>query len=188
MINKPNGYDETDAIQGGERPKLPAGKYICTITHAAKGTTRQGQPKLLIAFDVDEGEYAGFFMREYARTHTFDPQASWPGAAALHQRVDDDPYSVGRLKSLLNAIEKSNPGFKLKWPLDEKTLIGNRVGVIFRDEEAESLKGNIYIRSTIFTVLPIDQLDDVSVPELKTLAKPQQGAYNAPISDESIPF
>lgn len=96
-MKKPAGYDEAQAFTG-ESVALPPGLYVCKIIMAIE-ENRQGKSVLAIAYDIAEGEYAGFYQKRYdANT---DPNKKWP---AIH-RQNTEGNSLPFFKGLMTSIE-----------------------------------------------------------------------------------
>ena len=73
------GYDEAKkevAYQGSQ--KLPAGAYICKISNVRYEEGTDGNSdRIIIAFDVNEGDYKDFFKKQYeANTNEAIPECS----------------------------------------------------------------------------------------------------------------
>ncbi len=135
-MKMPNGYNETKAATGA-REQLPAGGYICRI-RGAREETHNGYWQLVLAFDVYEGLYAGFFERRYKD----DIQAGkdkWPAAGVYRVFVLDynnREKCSPKFKGLITSVEESNPGFVMQWgDGTERALIGKLIGIVFREEE-----------------------------------------------------
>ena len=83
-----NDYKETQAIT--ERPKIPAGAYICVIKNA-EIKEYNGQygnyEKLEISVDVTEGEYKDFYANDYRSQQGEDKR--WRGVLRLNVPSDD---------------------------------------------------------------------------------------------------
>lgn len=135
-MKMPNGYNETQA-RTGAREQLPPGGYVCRI-RGAREETSNGYWRLVIAFDVHEGDHAGFFERRYKE----DLQAGkekWP-AAGTHRifvlDYNDQSKCSPEFKGFITSVEESNPGFIMQWGEgSERALVGKLVGIVFREEE-----------------------------------------------------
>ena len=116
------------------REVLPVGGYVCSIV-SAKVEENDWGSKLVVAFDVAEGDFAGIFKRDY-ENNTADSK-KWRGTFRLNIPKDDgterDAWSKRSFGNFIWAVENSNPGYVWAW--DEKSLKGKKVGMIFRNEE-----------------------------------------------------
>lgn len=76
---------------------------------------------LVIAFDIAEGEQAGFYKRNYDSQTQEDKK--WKGVYRLYCPKDDgtdqDNWTKRRFKTVMEAFESSNE--KYHWNWDEKT-------------------------------------------------------------------
>ena len=130
-------YETTQAA--GEFEKLPKGAYEVRIEQA-KVTTytgKDGTPfeKLEIAFDIDKGEYAGYYRRNLEAQQQEDKK--WKGVLRIYVPKDDgsekDLWTKRKFKAIIQAIEDSNPGYHWDWK--ESGLKGQIVGCIFHWKE-----------------------------------------------------
>lgn len=134
-----NGFKAQE--QSGSREKLPAGGYVCSIINAKveeyKDKSGNAFEVLILAIDVCEGDYSGFWKKDYDGNTADDKK--WRGTFRINCPRDDGTEKDGWTKNTFNnfvwAIEESNPGYQWAW--DEKTLKGKKLGVIYRDKEWE---------------------------------------------------
>ena len=128
------------AERSGGRDILPAGGYVAKII-GARIDNFDSYSKLVIAFDVDEGKFAGFFKKDFDNNTREDKK--WRGTLRLTVPVDDgsekDEWSKKAFGRAMWAVEKSNPGYHWDW--DEGKLKGKTVGVLFRNREWD-MNGN----------------------------------------------
>lgn len=134
MIKKPSNWDSVQAFS--DRRKLPLDAYICRIKQAKVVATDYGE-QLCILFDIDEGDYTGFFADDYANNNRDDKK--WKGVLRQWLPKDDgsdkDEWAKSSLKGLVTSLENSNRGFTWMW--DERGLSNKLIGIIFRNEEWE---------------------------------------------------
>lgn len=131
-------FEETKTFLASN--KLPAGGYICRITGVELRTYRTAAaeyPKLLISYDISEGDYKGFYAENFRRQNAYSK--NWKGVYQLNIPKDDGSARSERekrmFKTVIKAIEGSNAGYCWNW--DENSLIGKNVGIVFRSEEWE---------------------------------------------------
>lgn len=134
-MKKPDGWDSAQAYTG-ESVSLPAGGYICTIVGAVDMFSNSGKPMLVLLLDIAEGEYAGYFRRQFENAKEKTPEAKWN--CVYRQLVEGK--SLPFFKGLITSIEESNGSFK--WNFDEKNLIGKKIGAIFGREQYVANDGN----------------------------------------------
>ena len=74
MINKFNGYEETQAANsmGGEFQKLPAGGYEAEVKNVRVGQNSDGSQRLEILVDITEGEFKGYFKQQFDNSNFED--------------------------------------------------------------------------------------------------------------------
>lgn len=129
-MKEPKGYKEAQAYT--EQERLPAGGYPIKIT-AAKVDKFDWGEVLVLQFDIEEGEYKGFYKTNYDAQTQEDKK--WKGVIRLNLPKEDgsekDGWTIRSLKTNIQAIESSNPKFRWEW--DETKLKGLIVGGLFRN-------------------------------------------------------
>ena len=164
-------WDNVQAA-GGTFPTLPAGGYVCEIKAVTEKPNRNSPgTHLEVMFDISEGEYAGFFMKDWKANTREDK--FWRGT--INQNVPDEAspkyeMQAGFFKRFIQNVEESNPGYAWNW--DEKTLANKKIGVIFSEREKQSQKGTIYTVTNANGTATVDQIrsGDYRIPEIKRLA------------------
>lgn len=129
-----NIYNSVEPQQFTEREVLKAGGYVCKIIDAEVVDTQWGE-RLVLHFDITEGESVGYYQRKYDNDQSEDKK--WKGNLKVSVPTDDgsekDAQTAKRFKALMADIEDSNTGFHWSW--DEKKLKGKVVGILFSDKE-----------------------------------------------------
>ena len=149
---------------------------------------------LKIAFDIAEGEYAGFYKRAFENDTREDKK--WPADGQLVISAPEDnseQWIVDNFNKFMTAVEDSNEGYHWNW--DENTLKDKVVGAKFCNEQSE-YDGKIYdhtkakwfiaaqkVRDGKFGKLPNDKL-------IEKASSSAAGFVNIPdnITAEEIPF
>ena len=118
--------------QSSGREILPAGGYVCDIKSA-----KEENGQLVLAIDVSEGQYAGFFKRDFDNNTNEDKK--WRGIYRMWIPKDDgsemDAWTKRSFGNFIWSIQESNPGYAWDW--DEKKLKGKKLGVLYRNKEWE---------------------------------------------------
>lgn len=167
-MNITPGFDKAAAYDGSNE-RIPAGGYICRILKAWVETTPNGSEQLALALEIAEGNYTGFFKKQYNSRKENEPNAKWPcifKQFTLDMNGQTNPYFKGMLKS----IEESNLGYKWDW--HEEGLANKMLGMIFREEEFVARDGNI--KTVVRPAFPrsVQRIrDGVEAPEIKRLNK-----------------
>lgn len=129
---KKRNFDRTNVYK--EVEKLPAGGYVVKILNAKEEEYDWGSV-LAIAFDIEEGEYKGFYARNFQNQTGEDKK--WKGVFRLNIPKDDgsekDAWTQKRFNTNIVNIEESNPGYLFDW--DESKLKGKIVGALFNNKE-----------------------------------------------------
>lgn len=172
----------SEAKDGGFN--LPKGGYVCRVVSVSDDPENEF---LQIEFDIANGEYAGYYMK------LFNKHGWWLGNFRRYYRES----SVSYFKAFINAIEKSNEGFKWNW--DEQVLKDKFVGLILQEEEYVSNKDNkLKVKLSVAAIRSTDAIlsGDYEVPEIKKLQDSNKSAKNISnksfggdvLPDEDIPF
>ena len=176
MIRQPNNWDQVQEFT--ERAKLPLGAYVCKVNNVRVDVHDANSAQLCIAFDIAEGEYAGFYKRELAANTAANKK--YKGVLRVWLPKDDgsekDEWTKSTLKGLVTSFEKSNPGYKWNW--NEQTLIGRMVGIQFRNEEWE-YEGKTGWAVRPFRAISVDSVRNgtFTLPNEKPLKNKDSGGY-----------
>lgn len=191
-------FADYETIQAaGEFEKLPKGAYEVKIEQA-KVTTYTGRDggtfeKLEIAFDIDKGEYAGYYRRNLESQQQEDKK--WKGVLRIYVPKDDgsekDQWTKRKFKAIIQAIEDSNPGYHWDW--NESGLKGKIVGCVFQWKEwAMNGKSGWFANPYNFIDVAKVRSGEFKLPDDKPLPKDQK-PFDLNISaeddsEEDLPF
>ena len=131
--------------------------------------SRTGKDMLKIASEFDKTDkQAGYMAKEFA--DDIRPDKKWPRAGVHYIVVTDKNGNCSRsFKSFINAVEKSNPGFKVQWGDNFGAQFkGLKVGGVYGEVENE-WDGKPSMRRELRWFIPIDRIADAKVPEPKYL-------------------
>jgi hypothetical protein len=187
-MQKPAGYDGTEAKTGAGFESPMGGGYTLKILSAKEVLTRESQePMLVLKLDIAAGPFKGYYAKlsEKIKKEFY----------LTHRRVINEKNN-GRLKGDIQSIEKSNPGFVFNF--NESTLVGKFVGSVLQEEEYQKKDGSTGLGLTVGYLCSLDTIKDKSFKllPLKPLKKDASfsGGYalsdNAPphSEDDSLPF
>lgn len=175
----------------GNFESLPAGGYICQIKAVKEvDNKRSSGTHYEIMFDVAEGEYKGFFERDYRGQNREDK--FWGGI--INQNIPNENTSkyeqqASFFKRFIMNIEESNKGYYWNW--DESTLVNRRIGVIFGEREKQSQRGTIYMITYADSITTTDAIRNgtYKLPEVKHLENaPAFKSLSSAAEDEELPF
>lgn len=130
MIKK---YEGAKAEKATTSAPLPAGGYVAKIMGAEVKNYDWGD-KLVISFDIAEGEHKDHFATEYRANPNEDKK--WKGNYYITIPDESNQYFSSQQRSfnnLIYALETSNNGFHFDW--DETKLKGKTIGVLYRNKE-----------------------------------------------------
>mgnify|MGYP006992098501 FL=1 len=173
---------------------LPKGAYVIKILSVKEEAAKSGSGSYLkMAFDIAEGDYAGFYKRAFENDTREDKK--WNNDAVLYISCPEDnseQWLIDNFNKFMTAVEDSNEGYHWGW--DESTLKDKLVGAKFYNEQSE-YDGKVYdhtkakwfiaakkVREGKYGKLPNDKL----ISKAKTL----DDYVNVPanVTDEEIPF
>ena len=193
MLAFGNIYKNAEAVTFSDRPKLPAGGYICEI----KGVEVKADKYYFnVIYDIAEGEFKGFYGDDWAKEHPF----AHSFVRSYKQTGDEkkDRTIFGMMKAFLEAVDKSNgTAFAIKAGdgFDEQGLVHKRIGLVIGYEEYETDRGEVRERTRVKSIHTVEDIKEgkYKVPELKKL-ETKADAPASPIPDfvgipaDSIPF
>lgn len=184
--------------------QLPKNAYVIKIKGAKEDTWPSGDKVVRIAFDISEGEYAGFYQKQFDRNTNEDKQ--WPFDAVFNLNVPADnsqQYIWDNWNTFFADLEDSNNGFVFSG--DIKTLKGKVIGGKFHIKQTEK-NGNVYdhtimkwtcpaedVRSGKFGKLPNDKMVSTAGSARKAAAKSDEGidgfmSIPDDLEEEELPF
>ena len=129
--------------------QLPVGAYVGVCLDARVEGLAPDQ-SLILALDVDEGEYKEFYMKKYLAAKNAGSkygEVKFKGTYRLRIPNPDNKNAqypdgdVRRMNDMIFKFENCNPGFH--WDMDETKLKGLKVG--FSTQE-DSYNGNTFTR------------------------------------------
>lgn len=171
-FRKPKDYDN---VRVGEPKIFPAGGYICKILKAEETESRTGKPMLKVVFDIDEGEYKGYFTDLFKgwKESSEDPATvKWPFTGTKWIMFYNNEGATNRdFKSFCTALEDSGTKVWVNDTFDVNGLRGATLGMIFRREEHE------YQNTRSWRTVPIG---------FRSVRTIEEGNYNVP-EDKPLP-
>ena len=189
MIPKYKGYESKKIA--GPREVLPAGGYVCEIKDAKVERFDWGD-KLIISYDVAEGEHKDFFRKDWANNQ--NPDRKWRGTLRLSIPTGDgsqsDTWSVRSFNNFAASLEESNSGYHFDW--DEAKLKGKAIGILVRDREYE-IEGRRGWTTEACSVTDVQSIRDgkFRMPKAKPLKDAPQtpaSAFSAAEDEGDLPF
>ena len=192
IFTKPKDYDNTDALpESGGRARLPRGGYVCKILSVEENESKNGNPYLIFALDICEGEYMGFFAEDYQAQNG---DKKWHFNHRLMIPTDKSkPYTVQLFKTFNSYCEESNPGWHFDWTQDEKQYRGKVIGVLVNEREYETRTGSRGMTTNIARIVRANTVRNGSytIPNdvlLKT--PPKDAGFYVPdsVDDDDLPF
>ena len=128
------GYERNE---GRDFETLPKGAYVIKILGAKEEVNKRGDGSYIrMAFDIAEGEYAGFYDKSYKADKREDKK--WSNDAYIYlncPKDNDEQFIIDNFNKFITAVEDSNEGYHWNW--DENTLKGKLVGAKFYIEQSE---------------------------------------------------
>lgn len=114
--------------------QLPVGAYKAKILGVKYEQGQNGgSDRILIQYDITEGEYKDFFRTQYDNNSSEDKK--WKGKATIYVPTEDGSEKDGWTKNTFakwtNALEDSNTGYRWDW--DESKWKGLAIGVMIAE-------------------------------------------------------
>nr|DAF60290.1 MAG TPA: Protein of unknown function (DUF669) [Siphoviridae sp. ctqK313] len=178
-MNKPTAYDTTQAA--GEFEPIKLGGHKMVIKQISEKKTQGGLDMLVILFDFAEGdEQAGYFMKQFE--NDIRPDKKYPNAGTNYMVIDEGvDYGVRNLKTFITCVEKSNPGFAVKWGDNfGQQFKGKLIGGIFRLEK-DWYDNKEVKRHKLARFRSVEGIKDADIPEERTTK-----AYDDHLKEEAI--
>lgn len=147
-MKKFKGFEEAQKrAQYSGSSQLPVGGYVAKVQDVRYEEGQNGNSdRIVVAFDIAEGEFAGFFKKQFDENQNEDKK--WKGKATIYIPKDDgsqeDEWTQTAFARWTNAFEDSNTGYKWDW--QEKKWKGLLIGVIY-GEVGTKIEGR-YIKYT----------------------------------------
>ncbi len=133
-------YDKTKRRKAFQQ--LPKDAYVIKIVNAKEAQNKKSGSRIDIAFDITEGEYKDFYMKQFQADTREDKK--WPNDAIYRLNVPDSgspEWMHINYNSFFADLEDSNNGFVFTG--DTAALKGKLLGAKFHIEQSED-NGNIY--------------------------------------------
>ena len=114
--------------------QLPVGAYKAKILGVKYEQGQNGNSdRILVQFDITEGEYKDFFRTQYDGNTSEDKK--WKGKATIYVPTEDgserDGWTKNSFAKWTNAFEDSNTGYRWDW--DESKWKGLSIGLMFAE-------------------------------------------------------
>lgn len=166
---KPNNYDSITTYS--EFKNITVGGHIMVIQSVEETVSKAGNPMLIINLDTaPDDTQPGYFMERWKSDTRPKEQKRW--GCVVYQLVTDRSGDCHRgLKTFLESVEASNPGFTVQWgDMFCTSLKSKKVGGIFRREQYENAQGELKWSTKCFSFRSVQKiLDGVEIPADKYL-------------------
>ena len=185
-----SGYD--DAVKEAQitpTERLPKGAYVCKIIGVKYTEGKGGTSNFItIQFDITEGEYAGFFKKQY--DENTNANKKYKGQTNIFEPTDDGSEKDGWTKKTFagwtSSLEESNEGYKWDW--DESKWKGKSVGIVF-GETGTRIEGKDIVYTEARYPVSVEKVRTGKAGEAKFKTKNGygQGSAAATTDFENIP-
>lgn len=184
------GYDKAKeaAQRSGGVGRLPKGAYVCKILGVKYEEGKGGTSDYLkVQFDVTEGEYAGFFKKQY--DENTQENKKYKGMTTVYIPKDDgseyDNWTKNTFAKWTNALEESNKGYTWDW--DEKKWKDKAIGLVF-GETGTVIEGKEVVYTDARYPVSVEKVKSGKAGEAKFKAKNGYGEKKADNGTEfSVP-
>ena len=163
------GFENVQAVHGRTSTRIPGGAYVMRIVRAKEDLTGYGNMCLKVVYDVLEGEYAGLFADIEG-----DLEQDWKHTV----EIDCQEAQGGRLRTLVEALQASNPGYVWDW--NEAALAGKVVGLVLQERRTTVTKGKNKGKDRTYLdfwdAVPVDAVraGTVEAPPVNDQRKPKE--------------
>lgn len=165
-MQKPTNYDTTQVA--GEFEPIKLGGHKMIIKQVSERQSQGGLNMIVILFDFADGdEQAGYFMKQFE--NDIRPDKKYPNAGTNYMVIDESvDYGVRNFKTFITCVEKSNPGFTVKWGDNfGQQFKGKLIGGIFRVEK-DWYDGKEIKRHKLAWFRSVEGIKDADIPEERT--------------------
>ena len=179
--------------------QLPKDAYVVKIKDAKQEKWPSGDEVIRIAFDIAEGEYMGFYQKQFEANTNEDKR--WPIDAVFSLNVPADgcqQYIWDNWNTFFADLEDSNGGYAFDGNL--KGLRGKLIGGLFHVRQNKGKDGKVYdhvvmrwtrtvedVRNGKYGSLPNDKLID-DVPKKSASAGTDFMSIEGTAEEEELPF
>lgn len=190
-MEMPKDYETAQVIGGAK--KLPPNGYVCVVKKAEERNNKNGKPMLVVAFEIYDGEYKGFFSEKFEKKKDFaapGEQVKWPNDGMLYLNVYDKEGNTAKgFKTFCEALKDS--GANIVWGQGFcQSITGKLFGALFRRRE-EQFDGKVFWSCKAFNYISVERIQkgDFSIPEDEPLRSQDFDAPGFSALDESdVPF
>lgn len=181
-MNKPENWDQIEAFTGDFKNITPGG-HVCNVVQATVALSSTGKEMLIILFDIAEGEFESYYLKQHMQKLETNPDAKWQGIYRQLTEGNGEKF----FKGLVTAIENSNPGYTWQWGENtEKSLKGKLFGGVFGQEEYLNNNGEVKLSTKCMYIRSVEQIrKGVEVPKIKKLAV-SGGGYDGSMGSQQV--
>ena len=137
------------------------------VNQLVKQEEYNGHSRFIMQFDISEGEYKGFYQKQYSMEKQTNQNAKYKGVHRQNMEDQGLPF----FKGLMTSVERSNPGYHFPWGTqgNENTLKGKKFGAVMGREEFITSDGQKRMATKVVQIRSVDGLKDAKIPEDKLL-------------------
>lgn len=181
-MEKPNGWDNTEAKQFSSNEKPKSGAYVMKIVQASSAISGNKRPMMVYMLDIAQGPFAGNYKDLFEFLKKSNPAQKWP--CIMRRCTDGDQLEY--FKGDIKAIEESNANFKFNF--DESTLKNKLVGCMLGEKEIDA-NGKTILEPRWFCSTEKAMSGEMKVPAVKKfVAQYKTENSRQPGQDEELPF
>lgn len=190
-MNKPNAYDETQAV--GEFIPVELGGHKLVIKQVNETKSKTGKDMIVVLFDfAEDDKQSGYFMEQFQ--NDIRPDKKWPNQATQYILTEDaDGKCTRNFKTFITCVEHSNTGFETKWGKEINNwpaqFKNKKIGGVF-GEQMDYYNGEEKKKRVLRWFVSLDKVADATIPDMsdtKAYKEYKQGGgmpnYGTPDSD-----
>jgi hypothetical protein len=140
------------------REQLPKDAYVVKIQNARLQKWDDGAEYLEIAYDVSEGKYAGFYMKQLNEAKKNGEDAVWPYDARFNLNIPNDKskdWEWNKYNEFFTQLEDSNDGYVFSG--DPKDLKGKIFGGKMRIKQSTK-NGHTYNNTQLLWTCTVEDV------------------------------
>lgn len=141
------------------REHLPKSAYVVKIMNANTRKWKSGEEYIEIAYDIAEGDYAGFYKTQYDEARKSDENSVWPYDARFNLTIPNEKsesWKWDKYNEFFTQLEDSNNGFIFDGNL--VSLRGKLFGGKFRIKQSKGKNGTVFSNTQLFWTCDVEEV------------------------------
>ena len=148
-MQKPTGWESTQAATGGQQPRPPAGGCVLGVVKISEEPSKAGEDMITLFLDIARGPFKNYYrdMTERLKKDCY---------LRYYQKTTGEK-SLPFFKGMITSFEESNPGFDWQW--ETQSLVRRLVGANLREEEYTNKQGKTRLGLKIAYLCSVESVE-----------------------------